>query len=59
MVPELSMSMMEMNVHKTDTNDVPVSRFKTPVSLYIYHVALFMFIRRKCNGEEVLQKRNL
>lgn len=55
-VSELSQSMMDLGVHKTDTNDVPVPRFKTPVSVYIYHISLFMFKKRRSNGEEVLTK---
>lgn len=34
-VSELSQSMMDLSVHKKDTNNVPVPRFKPTVSVFI------------------------
>lgn len=35
-VSELSQSMMDLSVHKTETNHVPVPRFKASVSVFLF-----------------------
>lgn len=54
-VSELSHSMMDLSVHKTDTNDVPVPRFKASVSVYIHHISLCICLWR----EGVMERRCL
>ncbi len=43
-VSEMSQSMMDLSVHNTDTNDVPVPRFKASVSVSIQCVSLCVYL---------------
>lgn len=58
-VSEMSQSMMDLSVHKTDTNDFAVPRFKVSLSVYLSYFTVCVFMKRRGDGEEILTKKTV